>query len=73
MDEAKASLSATDSKVRSDLTELVDEERTKRDARLEEMEQKHKLELEVLKEEFLKLMAEAKGVTAFSLLHSPYS
>lgn len=71
-----SNLQEAEARVKRELTDLVDEERVKREARLEELELKHKMEVELLKEEFSKVLADAKGCfifILFVLLISNYS
>lgn len=65
-----SNLQEAEARVKRELTDLVDEERVKREARLEELELKHKMEVELLKEEFSKVLADAKGCFIFIICSS---
>ncbi len=73
METAKSNLVDSESKIRSEFRDQLEEERSKWDSRFEETERKHKVEVELLKEEYARSLAEAKGIPFVSLPSSSLS
>lgn len=60
--ETQEKITETETKIRSDLREVIEDDRSKCLNRWDEYNQARKLEIDLLKEEFARSLAAAKGI-----------